>query len=139
MFIFCWKCRTSASTSNDTTTTSNSDGSSSEIFDPGQVRSIFCCSGWVGSGQPSLVWFWIWKISPKNTRFFNFFPSGQKKISSDRVKKYLGQTWVCLLFTASQKYAWDKLGEGPSLHLRQQSYYKQNMPSLEKNQNFSSK
>jgi len=31
----------------------------------------------VGSGQPSLVW--VWKISPKNPKFF-------KKISSDRVK-----------------------------------------------------
>jgi len=37
----------------------------------------------VGSGQPSLVWV-IWKISPKNPKFFNFFRqknltrSGQK-------------------------------------------------------------
>jgi len=29
---------------------------------------------WVGSGQPSMVW--VWKISPKNVKFFNFFPSG---------------------------------------------------------------
>jgi len=52
-----------------------SDGTRSNIFDPGCVGSIFCCSGWVGSGQPSLVW----KISPKNPNFFNFFHSGQKK------------------------------------------------------------
>jgi len=31
------------------------------------------------SGQPSLVWVWVWKISPKYQKNFNFFPSGQKK------------------------------------------------------------
>jgi len=36
--------------------------------------SIFCWSGWVRSGQPSLVWVWVWKVSPKNPKFFNFFP-----------------------------------------------------------------
>jgi len=40
----------------------------------------------VRSGQPSMVWVWIWKISPKNIKCFNFFPSGSKKISSGRVK-----------------------------------------------------
>jgi len=44
----------------------------------------------VGSGQLSLVWVWIWKISPKNHKFFNFFHS--KKISSSQVKEYPGQT-----------------------------------------------
>jgi len=38
---------------------------------------------------------------PKNP---NFFPSS-KKIGLDRVKKYPGQRWVVLLFTASQWYA----------------------------------
>jgi len=33
----------------------------------------------VGSGQPFMVWVWIWKISLKNVKFFNFFLSGQKK------------------------------------------------------------
>jgi len=45
---------------------------------PGQklltlVGSIFCCSGWVGTGQQSLLWVWVWKISPKNHKIFNFF------------------------------------------------------------------
>jgi len=34
----------------------------------------------VGSGQPFMVWVRIWKSSPKNVKFFNFFPSGQKKL-----------------------------------------------------------
>jgi len=48
----------------------SSDGSGSKIFDLGRV----------GLGQPSLVWVWVWKISPKNTNFFYFLPfgSGQK-------------------------------------------------------------
>jgi len=33
----------------------------------------------VRSGHPSLVWVWIWKISPKNLKFFNFFPFRSKK------------------------------------------------------------
>jgi len=55
----------------------------------------------VGSGQPSLVW--VWKISPKNIKFFNFFPFRSKKISSGQVGKYPGQRQVGLLFTAGQK------------------------------------
>jgi len=37
---------------------------------------------WPRSGQPSLVWVWVWKMSPKNPKFFNFFPFvlGQKNI-----------------------------------------------------------
>jgi len=54
-------------------------------------------------GQPSLVWVWI--LFPKNPEFFYFCPSGQKKISSGQFKKYSGQRWVGLLFTAGQKYA----------------------------------
>jgi len=30
----------------------------------------------VGSGQPFMVWVRIRKISPKNVKFFNFFPFG---------------------------------------------------------------
>jgi len=55
----------------------------------------------VGSGQPSIVW--VWKISPKNVKFFNFF--GVKKMSSGWVKKCPCQRGVGLLFTAGQKYA----------------------------------
>jgi len=57
----------------------------------------------VGSGQPFMVWVRIQKISPKNVKFFNFFPFGSKKIASGRVGKYPGQSRVGLLFTAGQK------------------------------------
>jgi len=30
----------------------------------------------VGPGQPFMVW--VWKIFPKNVKFFNFFPFGSK-------------------------------------------------------------
>jgi len=44
---------------------------------------------WVRSGQPFLVWVWVWKISPKNPKLFNFFSFGSKK--SHRVRsKSLG-------------------------------------------------
>jgi len=43
--------------------------------------------GWRWSGQPSLVWDWVWKIFPKNPKFLK----GQKEISSGQVKKYPGQ------------------------------------------------
>jgi len=43
-----------------------SDESGSKIF-------------WPGSGQQFMAWVWIWKISPKNVKFFIFFPSGKKK------------------------------------------------------------
>jgi len=46
-----------------------SDGSRSKIFDP----------DWVELGQPSMVRVWVWKISPKDIKFFYFFPTGQKK------------------------------------------------------------
>jgi len=45
------------------------DGSGSKFFDP----------VWVGSGQPSMILVLVWKISPKNVKFFNFSPSDQKK------------------------------------------------------------
>jgi len=45
----------------------------------------------VGLDQPLMVWVGIWKISPKNVKFFNFFPFGSKKISSGQVGKYPGQ------------------------------------------------
>jgi len=48
---------------------------------------------WVGSGQSSLVWVWLWKISPKNLKFYNFFASKMgwplvycgSKVCSDRI------------------------------------------------------
>jgi len=59
----------------------------------------------VGSGQLSLVWVWVWKISPKNPKFFNFFPIGSKKKPiSSRVKNYPDQSPFGFLFIAGQKY-----------------------------------
>jgi len=34
----------------------------------------------VGSGQLFMVWVSIWKISPKNIKFFNLFSSSQKNL-----------------------------------------------------------
>jgi len=31
-------------------------------------------------GQPSLVWVWVGKFSPKNPKFFSFCPAGQKNV-----------------------------------------------------------
>jgi len=42
--------------------------------------------------------------------FSSRLPIVSKKISSGRVKKYLGQRQVSLLFTAGQKYAWIRSG-----------------------------
>jgi len=72
-------------------------------FWPGSDRSGQFFVARVGSGQLFMVWAWIWKISPKNVKFFNFFPFGSKKISSGRVRKYPGQRQVGLLFIAGQK------------------------------------
>jgi len=41
-------------------------------FYPGQANFL-----WLGLGQASLVW--VLKISPKNIKFFDFFPSGWVK------------------------------------------------------------
>jgi len=60
----------------------------------------------VGSGQPFMVWVWIWKISPKNVKFFNFFPFGSKK--SLRVKGGLAS----YLMRVKSKLG---SGQGPSL------------------------
>jgi len=59
---------------------------------PGGVHFLL-----LGSGEPSLVW--VWKISPKNTKFSFFSPLGQKN-----------------LFRSGQKYAQagsGKVGPGP--------------------------
>jgi len=52
---------------------SASNGTGSKNFD--SARSIFVA--WIRLGQPILVWVWVWKISPKNHKFF--FPSDQNK------------------------------------------------------------
>jgi len=85
-----------------------SDGSGSKIFDPCRVNFL-----WLGSGQPFMVWVRIWKISPKNIKFFNFFPSGQKKFlpvmsESTRVKAGLAS----YLLRVKSKLG---SGQGPSL------------------------
>jgi len=71
----------------------------SKFFDPGRVRSIFCGSCRVVSGQSSMVL--VWKITLKNVKFFNFFPWGQKNLFG------LGQkvpgSKDGLLFTVGQK------------------------------------
>jgi len=67
--------------------------------------------GWVRSGQPSLVWVWVWKISPKNPTFFNFLPFRSKRISSGWIKKYPDQSASYLLQFKSML----GLGQGPSL------------------------
>jgi len=88
-----------------------SDGSGSKIFDPGRVNFL-----WLGlgrSGQPSMVWVWVWKISPKNIKFFNFFTFGSKKSlrvgsESTRVKGGLAS----YLLQVKSKLG---PGQGPSL------------------------
>jgi len=78
------------------------DGSGSKIFE-----NFF--EARVRLGQPSMVWVWVWKISPKYFKFY--FSLRVKKISTGWVKKYLGQRQVGFLFTAGQKYA--RVGSGP--------------------------
>jgi len=68
----------------------------------------------LGSGQPSLVW--VWKITHKNSNFFNFLPFRSKKIPSGWVKKYPGQSRVDLLFIAGQNYA--RVWSGPISSVR---------------------
>jgi len=66
---------------------------------------------WVRSVQPSLVWVWVWKISPKNPKLkINFLPLGQKK-SLWVVSK---STRVGLLFTVGQKYTRVRSGPNPA-------------------------
>jgi len=60
-----------------------SDGSGSKIL--------------TGLGKLFMFWVWIWKISLKNIKFFNFFPSGQKNPLRS------GRSQLGLFFTAGQK------------------------------------
>jgi len=55
-----------------------------------------------------MVWVWIWKISPKNVKFFNFLPFGSKKIlSGSESTRVRGGLASCLLRVKS------KLRPGP--------------------------
>jgi len=86
----------------------NHKGEAHLVMGPGQIFFTRVGSGQffvgrVGLCQPFMVWVWIWKICPKNIKFFNFLPFGSKKISSGRVGKYPGQRRVGLLFIAGQK------------------------------------
>jgi len=72
----------------------------------------------LGLGQPSLVWVWVWKISPKNTKNFNFFSSDQKKISLGWVKntQVKGRSASYLLPGKSiLGLGWVRLGQDPPL------------------------
>jgi len=84
---------------------STRDGSWSKFFDPGLVGSTFC-----GSGQVIAIFGLglIWKISPKNTKFFNIFPSDQKNLfwskSTRRVKG--GSTSYLLRVKSKRGLGW---------------------------------
>jgi len=55
-------------------------------------------------GKPFLVRVWVWKISPKNHKFFNFFTFGLKK-SLQVSQKVPGSIAGRPLIYAGQKYA----------------------------------
>jgi len=63
-------------------------------------------------GQPFLVWVWVWKISPKNLKFFNFFPFGSKKSHQVKSKSTQVKDWSAhyLLHVKSML----RSGHGPS-------------------------
>jgi len=84
-----------------------SDGSGLKIFDSCQVGSGQFFNIWVGLGLEN--------FHPKPP-IFQFFPFESKKISLVWVKKYPGQGQVGLLFTAGQKYARVRSGQGPFLN-----------------------
>jgi len=73
---------------------------------PGRVNFF-----WLGSGQPFMVWVRILKISPKNFKFFNFFPFGSKKIDSGR--KVPGSKPGLLLIYCGSKVSSGRVGSGP--------------------------
>jgi len=89
------------------------DRSGSKIFDPAQVRSIFCGLGQVGSGQPSMVWVWVAKISPKNINFFNFFSLRSKKNLFRSSQKVPGSKAGRLLIYCGSKVSSHLVGSGP--------------------------
>jgi len=62
----------------------------------------------VGLGQQFMFWVWIWKIPPKNVKFFNFCPLGQNK--SLRVGSKAG--WPLIFYGVKSKLG---SGQSPSL------------------------
>jgi len=74
------------------------------VMGPGQ-KFLF-----LGLGRVSDLWFGFEKF-PLKIPNFSIFALWVKKISSDRFKKYLGQSRASLLFTTGQKYAlvWTEL------------------------------
>jgi len=74
----------------------------------------------VGSGQPFMVWARIWKISPKNVKFFNFFPSGKKKslrVGSESTRVRAGSASYLLRVKSKLGLGQVGSGQGPSLAL----------------------
>jgi len=63
-------------------------------------------------GRVSHLWFGFGNF-PLKIQNFQFFALWVKKISVGRVKKYLDQSQVGLLFTAGKRYA--RVGQGLSL------------------------
>jgi len=78
------------------------------VIGPGQVFDAQ-----VRSGQVSHLWFrfGFGKFPLKIPNFSLWI----KKIASDWIEKYPVQRRFRLLFTAGQKYAWVRTGQGPSL------------------------
>jgi len=77
------------------------------VMGPG---SIFCYTGQVGLGQPSLVW--VWKVSPKNLKFLIFFPLDQKNIIRLGQKVPGSKAGHPLIYCGS-KVCWSRVGSGP--------------------------
>jgi len=75
--------------------TQSSDGSGSKTSDPGWVNVL-----WLGSGQPSMVW--VWKISPKNVKFFSFYPSGLKNYFRSGKKVHGSKAGQPLIYCGSK-------------------------------------
>jgi len=67
------------------------------------------------AGSASLVWVWIWKISLKNAKFFNFLPFGLKKSHRGGSKSTRFRAWSAsyLLWVKSMFGS----GQGPSLRV----------------------
>jgi len=83
-----------------------SDGAGSKFFDPSRINFL-----WLGSGQPFMVW--VWKISPKNVKFFNFYPLGQKNLFGLSQKVPGSKVDQPLIYCGSKVSS----GQGPSLML----------------------
>jgi len=67
----------------------------------GRVIFLLLGMGQDGSGWVSYLWF-RFVIGKFPLKMSNFSVFSKKTNSSGRVKKYLGQRWVGLLFTAGQ-------------------------------------